>query len=106
MTPDWVIHAIGLFSLLFVIFLTGVPVAFGFFAVSSFYLAFVLGRPDQLFWVALSPFTSLSTFSLAPVMFFVLLGSLLFDSGAVDIEINSVTDNPIIFDLKSVFILQ
>jgi len=90
MTPDWVIHAIGLFSLLFVVFLTGIPVAFGFFAVSSFYLAFVLGRPDQLFWVALSPFTSLSTFSLAPVMFFVLLGSLLFHSGAIDIALRAI----------------
>ena len=90
MTPDWIIHAVGLFSLLFVVFLTGIPVAFGFFAVSSFYLAFVLGRPDQLFWVALSPFTSLSTFSLAPVMFFVLLGALLFHSGAVDIALRAI----------------
>ena len=90
MTPDWVIHGLGLFSLLFVVFLTGIPVAFGFFAVSSLYLTLVLGRPDQLFWVALSPFTSLSTFSLAPVMFFVLLGALLFHSGAVDIAIRAI----------------
>ena len=90
MTPDWIIHAVGLFSLLFVVFLTGIPVAFGFFAVSSFYLAFVLGRSDQLFWVALSPFTSLSTFSLAPVMFFVFLGALLFHSGAVDIALRAI----------------
>lgn len=90
MSLDWIVHTIGLFSLLLVIFLTGVPVAFGFIAASSFYLAIVLGRPDQLFWVALSPFDSLATFTLAPLLFFVLLGAVLFHSGTVDIAIKTI----------------
>ena len=90
MAPDWIFHAIALFGLLLVLFLTGVPIAFAFLSASAFYLAVVLGRPDQLFWVALSPYSSLSNFSLAPVFFFVLLGAILFDSGTVDIAIKAV----------------
>jgi tripartite ATP-independent transporter DctM subunit len=61
--------------------LTGLPIAFAFLAVNLVGAWFFLGGMPGLVGVATGAFTSITTFTLLPVPFFILMGELIFHSG-------------------------
>jgi tripartite ATP-independent transporter DctM subunit len=61
--------------------LTGLPIAFAFLVVNLVGAYFFLGGMPGLVGVATGTFTSITTFTLLPVPFFILMGELIFHSG-------------------------
>lgn len=61
--------------------LTGIPIAFAFLVVNMVAAYFFLGGIPGLIGVATGAFTSITTFTLLPVPFFILMGELIFHSG-------------------------
>ena len=61
--------------------LTGIPIAFAFLIVNMVAAYFFLGGVPGLIGVATGVFTSITTFTLLPVPFFILMGELIFHSG-------------------------
>jgi tripartite ATP-independent transporter DctM subunit len=61
--------------------LTGIPIAFTFLIVNMVAAWFFLGGTAGLMGVATGVFTSITTFTLLPVPFFILMGELIFHSG-------------------------
>lgn len=74
---DWITSLILIFSLLSVLFVIGVPVAFSFFFVNLLFAFFFWG--DAGFsQMILSIYRSISLFSLVPVPLFILMGEVIF----------------------------
>jgi len=74
---DWITALIVIFSLLSVLFVIGVPVAFSFFFVNLLFAFFFWG--DAGFsQMILSIYRSISLFSLVPVPLFILMGEIIF----------------------------
>ena len=61
--------------------LTGLPIAFAFLVVNMVAAYFFLGGMPGLVGVVTGTFTSITTFTLLPVPFFILMGELIFHSG-------------------------
>jgi tripartite ATP-independent transporter DctM subunit len=61
--------------------LTNLPVAFAFLVVNMVAAYFFLGGVPGLIGIVTGAFTSITTFTLLPVPFFILMGSLIFHSG-------------------------
>jgi tripartite ATP-independent transporter DctM subunit len=74
---DWVTAAIVIFSLLSILFLIGVPVAFSFLFVNMVF-AFVFWGVDGFPQMILSIHRSISLFSLVPLPLFILMGQVIF----------------------------
>jgi len=74
---DWVTAAVLIFSLLSVLFLIGVPVAFSFLFVNLLF-AFIFWGIDGLPQMILSIHRSISLFSLVPLPLFILMGQVIF----------------------------
>jgi tripartite ATP-independent transporter DctM subunit len=64
-----------------VLLLTGMPVAFAFLVVNMVAAYFFLGGVAGLMGTVTGVFTSITTFTLLPVPFFILMGELIFHSG-------------------------
>lgn len=64
-----------------VLLLTGIPIAFAFLIVNMVAAYFFLGGIPGLIGVVTGVFTSITTFTLLPVPFFILMGELIFHSG-------------------------
>ena len=61
--------------------LTNLPIAFAFLVVNIIGAYFFLGGLPGLVGVVTGAFTSITTFTLLPVPFFILMGELIFHSG-------------------------
>jgi TRAP-type mannitol/chloroaromatic compound transport system permease large subunit len=61
--------------------LTGLPVAFSFLVVNMAAAYFFLGGVPGLMTTATGIFSSITTFTLLPVPFFIFMGELIFHSG-------------------------
>lgn len=61
--------------------LTGIPIAFAFLVVSIVAAYFFLGGTPGLLGLATGVFTTITTFTLLPVPFFIFMGELIFHSG-------------------------
>ncbi len=61
--------------------LTNLPIAFAFLVVNMAAAYFFLGGVPGLIGVATGAFTSITTFTLLPIPFFILMGELIFHSG-------------------------
>jgi tripartite ATP-independent transporter DctM subunit len=70
-----------LFGVMVVLLLTGVPIAFAFLIVNLVAAYFFLGGIPGLIGAVVGVFTSITTFTLLPVPFFILMGGLIFHTG-------------------------
>lgn len=78
---EWWMVLVLLFSGMFGLLLTGIPVAFSFFIVNLVAAYLFLGGLPGLIGATTGIFSSITTFTLLPVPFFVLMGELIFHSG-------------------------
>ncbi len=76
----WLIISL-LFGGMVFLLLTNLPIAFSFLVVNLVAAWFFLGGMAGLIGVVTGAFTSISTFTLLPVPFFILMGELIFHSG-------------------------
>lgn len=76
----WMVISL-LFGGMVFLLLTGLPIAFSFLVVNMVAAYFFLGGMPGLIGVATGIFTSITTFTLLPVPFFILMGELIFHSG-------------------------
>jgi tripartite ATP-independent transporter DctM subunit len=70
-----------LFGAMVLLLLTGVPIAFAFLIVNLVAAYFFLGGIPGLIGAVVGVFTSITTFTLLPVPFFILMGGLIFHTG-------------------------
>ncbi len=70
-----------LFGGMVFLLLTGIPIAFAFLIVNMIAAYFFLGGVPGLIGVVTGVFTSITTFTLLPVPFFILMGELIFHTG-------------------------
>lgn len=78
---EWYTIILLLFGGMVLLLLTGLPIAFAFLVVNLVGAYFFLGGMPGLVGVATGTFTSITTFTLLPVPFFILMGELIFHSG-------------------------
>lgn len=76
----WLIISL-LFGGMVLLLLTNIPIAFAFLVVNIIGAYFFLGGLPGLVGVVTGTFTSITTFTLLPVPFFILMGELIFHSG-------------------------
>lgn len=78
---EWWLVLLLLFSGMVGLLMTGLPVAFSFFIVNFVAAYFFLGGLPGLVGATTGIFSSITTFTLLPVPFFILMGELIFHSG-------------------------
>jgi tripartite ATP-independent transporter DctM subunit len=78
---EWWVSLSLFFGGMVLLLLTGLPIAFAFLVVNMVAAYFFLGGIPGLIGVVTGVFTSITTFTLLPVPFFVLMGSLIFHTG-------------------------
>ncbi len=78
---EWWMIICLLFGGMVLLLLTNLPIAFAFLVVNMVAAYFFLGGVAGLFAVVTGAFTSITTFTLLPVPFFILMGELIFHSG-------------------------
>jgi tripartite ATP-independent transporter DctM subunit len=78
---EWWLVITLLFGGMVFLLLTNLPVAFAFLVVNMVAAYFFLGGVPGLIGIVTGAFTSITTFTLLPVPFFILMGSLIFHSG-------------------------
>ena len=74
---DWITFLIVIFTILSILFLIGVPVAFSFLFVNILF-AYIFWGDNGFSQLILSIYRSLSLFSLVPVPLFILMGQVIF----------------------------
>lgn len=77
---EWQFSLILILGSLFLILLSGMPIAFGFLMLNLLGAFYFFGGVAGLHQLTLSIYTSLATFVLLPIPFFVLMGELMFQS--------------------------
>jgi tripartite ATP-independent transporter DctM subunit len=78
---EWWLIILLLFGGMVFLLLTNLPIAFAFLVVNMVAAYFFLGGIPGLVGVVTGAFTSITTFTLLPVPFFILMGELIFHSG-------------------------
>ncbi|MFH1349744.1 MAG: TRAP transporter large permease subunit [Pseudomonadota bacterium] len=78
---EWWLVILLLFGGMVFLLLTGIPIAFAFLIVNMVAAYFFLGGIPGLIGTVTGVFTSITTFTLLPVPFFILMGELIFHSG-------------------------
>jgi tripartite ATP-independent transporter DctM subunit len=78
---EWWLTILLLFGGMVMLLLTNLPIAFAFLVVNMIGAYFFLGGLPGLVGVVTGTFTSITTFTLLPVPFFILMGELIFHSG-------------------------
>ena len=77
---DWVLTLLIILGGLIFILATGLPVAFSFLVINLIGVYFLWGGTNGLFNLIYSVYSSVASFSLLPVLLFVLMGEVLFHS--------------------------
>ncbi len=78
---QWQVAVLIVFSSLIVLMMTGMPIAICFMFINVVGAVLVLGYPAGLDYIVQSMWSSLATFTIAPVPLFVIMGELMFHSG-------------------------
>jgi len=78
---EWQVAVLIIFSSLIVLMMTGMPIAICFMFINVIGAVLVLGYPAGLDYIIQSMWSSLATFTIAPVPLFVIMGELMFHSG-------------------------
>jgi len=80
-TVEWQLTLLLLFGSLIILMITGMPIAFCFMLINVVGVFLFFGGTAGLEQLVLSLYTSLATFVLLPVLLFILMGELTFQSG-------------------------
>jgi tripartite ATP-independent transporter DctM subunit len=86
----WWLSAIVLFGVLTVLFLVGLPAAFAFFGINIVGAWFYLGKEAGLVQLIRNGIVSITSFSLTPIPFFILMGEVLFHTGVAMKAIDAI----------------
>jgi tripartite ATP-independent transporter DctM subunit len=78
---EWYMIIYLLFGGMVFLLLTGIPIAFAFLIINMVAAYFFLGGMPGLIGTVTGVFTSITTFTLLPVPFFILMGELIFHTG-------------------------
>ena len=78
---EWQIAVVIIFTSLILLMLTGMPIALCFMFINVVGGLLVLGYPSGLEYMIQSMWSSLATFTIAPIPLFVIMGELMFHSG-------------------------
>jgi tripartite ATP-independent transporter DctM subunit len=87
---EWWGYLAVILGLLTVLFLSGLPIAFGFALFNLIGVMLWMGGPENFSLLAVSAFASIVSFPLIAVPLFILMGELLFQSGVVAIVLDCV----------------
>jgi tripartite ATP-independent transporter DctM subunit len=86
----WWLSAIILFGVLTALFLVGLPAAFAFFGINIAGAWFYLGKEAGLVQLIRNGIVSITSFSLTPIPFFILMGEVLFHTGVAMKAIDAI----------------
>jgi tripartite ATP-independent transporter DctM subunit len=86
----WWLSAIVLFGVLTLLFLVGLPAAFAFFGINIVGAWFYLGKEAGLIQLIRNGIVSITSFSLTPIPFFILMGEVLFHTGVAMKAIDAI----------------
>ena len=86
----WWLSALVLFGLLTVLFLTGLAAAFAFFGINIIGAWIYLGKEAGLIQLIRNGIVSITSFSLTPIPFFILMGEVLFHTGVAMKAIDAI----------------
>lgn len=86
----WWLSALVLFGLLTVLFLTGLAAAFAFFGINIVGAWIYLGKEAGLIQLIRNGIASITSFSLTPIPFFILMGEVLFHTGVAMKAIDAI----------------
>jgi tripartite ATP-independent transporter DctM subunit len=86
----WWLSAIVLFGALTLLFLVGLPAAFAFFGINIVGAWFYLGKEAGLIQLIRNGIVSITSFSLTPIPFFILMGEVLFHTGVAMKAIDAI----------------
>jgi TRAP-type mannitol/chloroaromatic compound transport system permease large subunit len=86
----WWLSAAMLFGVLTALFLVGLPAAFAFLGINVFGAWFYLGREAGLAQLIRNGVVSITSFSLTPIPFFILMGEVLFHTGVAMKSIDAI----------------
>src|SRR5207253_10302139 len=86
----WWLSALVLFGLLTVLFLTGLAAAFAFFGINVVGAWIYLGKEAGLIQLIRNGIVSITSFSLTPIPFFILMGEVLFHTGVAMKAIDAI----------------
>jgi tripartite ATP-independent transporter DctM subunit len=86
----WWLSAIVLFGVLTALFLVGLPAAFAFFGINIAGAWFYLGKEAGLVQLIRNGIVSITSFSLTPIPFFILMGEVLFHTGVAMKAIDAI----------------
>jgi tripartite ATP-independent transporter DctM subunit len=86
----WWLSALVLFGLLTVLFLTGLAAAFAFFGINIVGAWIYLGKEAGLIQLIRNGIVSITSFSLTPIPFFILMGEVLFHTGVAMKAIDAI----------------
>ena len=78
---EWQVALAIIFGCLVLLMLTGMPIAFCFFFINVLGASMLFGLPGGLDQMVLSIYSSLATFTIAPIPLFIVMGELMFHSG-------------------------
>src|SRR5687767_6734681 len=86
----WWLSAIVLFGVLTALFLVGLPAAFAFFGINIAGAWFYLGKEAGLVQLIRNGIVSITSLSLTPIPFFILMGEVLFHTGVAMKAIDAI----------------
>jgi tripartite ATP-independent transporter DctM subunit len=86
----WWLSAIVLFGVLTALFLAGLPAAFAFFGINIVGAWVYLGKEAGLIQLIRNGIVSITSFSLTPIPFFILMGEVLFHTGVAMKAIDAI----------------
>ena len=86
----WWAAALVLFGALSVLFVIGLPAAFSFFAINIAGAWIYLGKEAGLIQLIRNGIVSITSFSLTPIPFFILMGEVLFHTGVAMKAIDAI----------------
>ena len=86
----WWLSAIVLFGVLTALFLVGLPAAFAFFGINIAGAWFYLGKDAGLVQLIRNGIVSITSFSLTPIPFFIMMGEVLFHTGVAMKAIDAI----------------
>jgi tripartite ATP-independent transporter DctM subunit len=86
----WWLSAIVLFGVLTALFLVGLPAAFAFFGINIVGAWVYLGKEAGLIQLIRNGIVSITSFSLTPIPFFILMGEVLFHTGVAMKAIDAI----------------
>ncbi|HET7669768.1 MAG TPA: TRAP transporter large permease [Burkholderiales bacterium] len=86
----WWLSALVLFGVLTALFLTGLAAAFAFFGINIVGAWFYLGKEAGLIQLIRNGVVSITSFSLTPIPFFIMMGEVLFHTGVAMKAIDAI----------------